>query len=163
MVPAPLDRTPQKVTVCGGGTGAQTLVPVAAGGLRCRVDIDAPFAGEAAQLRNNSAPCGGIEVTGAVVGKALPCRVSAHPVDVILGSEVVVLVLPAFAHENTLRQIATDSKIARTGSFFPNIISPPLWCVWRNRTERKQEEALGILHESPSLVPKGGEYGEGSV
>jgi hypothetical protein len=106
MVPAPLDRTPRKVTVCGGGNGAQTLMPIAAGNLGCPVDIYAPFADEADQLRDRSASHHGIEVTGAVEGKALPRRVSADPADVIPGSDVVVLVLPAFAHESTLRQIA---------------------------------------------------------
>ena len=95
-----------KITVCGGGNGAQTLAPVAAHNLGCPVDIYAPFADEAERLRAGIAAHGGLEVTGAVQGKARPRRVSADPAEVIPGSNVVVLVLPAFAHEGTLRQIA---------------------------------------------------------
>jgi len=94
-----------KITVCGGGNGAQTLVPIAARNLGCPVDIYAPFADEAERLRAGISAHGGIEVTGAVQVKAQPRRVSADPAEVIPGSDVVVLVLPAFAHESTLRQI----------------------------------------------------------
>ena len=103
-----------KITVCGGGNGAQTLAPVTARNLArvlygqyrgCPVDIYAPFADEAERLRAGVAAHGGLEVTGAVQGKARPRRVSADPAEIIPGSDVVVLVLPAFAHESTLRQI----------------------------------------------------------
>jgi len=95
----------RKITICGGGNGAQTLVPIAARNLECPVGIYAPFADEAERLRAGVAAHGGIEITGAVQGKAQPRRVSADPAEVIPGSDVVVLVLPAFAHESTLRQI----------------------------------------------------------
>jgi hypothetical protein len=94
-----------KITVCGGGNGAQTLVPIAAHNLGCPVDVYAPFADEAERLRAGVAAHDGIEITGAVQGKAQPRQVSADPAEVIPGSDVVVLVLPAFAHESTLRQI----------------------------------------------------------
>jgi len=94
-----------KITICGGGNGAQTLVPIAACNLGCPVDVYASFADEAERLRAGIAAHGGLEVTGAVQGKARPRRVSADPAEVIPGSDVVVLVLPAFAHESTLRQI----------------------------------------------------------
>jgi hypothetical protein len=66
-----------KITVCGGGNGAQTLAPIAARNLGCPVDVYAPFAGEAERLRVGITAHGGIEVTGAVQGKAHPRRVSA--------------------------------------------------------------------------------------
>jgi len=94
-----------KITVCGGGNGAQTLMPIAAHNLKCQVDIYAPFADEAERIRAGSAVHGGLEVTGAVQAQAQPRRVSADPADVIPGSDVIVLVLPAFAHESTLQQI----------------------------------------------------------
>jgi hypothetical protein len=94
-----------KITICGGGNGAQALVPVAAHGLNCPVDIYAPFSDEAQRLQAKAAAHGGIEAIGAVHAKARPRRISADPAEVIPGSEVVVLVLPAFAHETTLRQI----------------------------------------------------------
>jgi hypothetical protein len=90
----------RKVTVCGGGNGAQTLVPVAACSLGCPVDLYAPFGDEAERLR------GTIRLTGAVEAQAAPHWASADPAEVIPGSELVVLVLPAFAHEGVLRQIA---------------------------------------------------------
>jgi hypothetical protein len=88
-----------KITVCGGGNGAQTLVPVAARGLGCPVDVYAPFGDEAERLGRT------IRLTGAVETEAAPHRASADPAEVIPGSELVILVLPAFAHEATLRQI----------------------------------------------------------
>jgi opine dehydrogenase len=105
-----------KITVCGGGNGAQTLVPIAACNLGCAVDLYAPFGDEAERLRAGLAAHGGLEATahvggsahgsgGPVQAKARPRRVSADPAAVIPGSGVVVLVLPAFAHEGTLRQI----------------------------------------------------------
>jgi hypothetical protein len=94
-----------KITVCGGGNGAQALVAIAACNLGCPVDIYAPFADEAARLQASIATCDGLETTGAVRAKAKPRRISAEPAEVIPSSEVVVLVLPAFAHEATLCQI----------------------------------------------------------
>ena len=88
-----------KITVCGGGNGAQTLVPVAARSLGCPVDIYAPIGDEAERLG------GSIRVTGAVQAEARPRRASADPAEVIPGSAVVVMVVPAFAHESTLHQI----------------------------------------------------------
>ena len=99
-------QPPSKITVCGGGNGAQALVAVAACNLGCALDLYAPFGDEAARLRTGIAAHGGLETTGAVQAKATPRRISADPADVIPGSEGVVLVLPAFAHEATLRQIA---------------------------------------------------------
>jgi hypothetical protein len=105
-----------KITVCGGGNGAQTLAPIAACNLGCAVDLYAPFGDEAERLRAGLAMHGGLEATAhwsgsahrsgsAVQAKARPRRVAADPTAVIPGSGVVVLVLPAFAHEGTLRQI----------------------------------------------------------
>ena len=105
-----------KITVCGGGNGAQTLTPIAACNLGCAVDLYAPFGDEAERLRAGLATHGGLEATAhrsgsahqsgsAVQAKARPRRVAADPAAVIPGSGVVVLVLPAFAHESTLRQI----------------------------------------------------------
>jgi hypothetical protein len=94
-----------KITVCGGGNGAQTLVAVAACNLSAVVDVYAPLTGEAGRIRAGIAAHGGLEVYGAVQAKGRPRRISADPAKVIPGSELVVLVLPAFAHEATLRQI----------------------------------------------------------
>jgi hypothetical protein len=94
-----------KITICGGGNGAQTLMPIAAHNLDCPVDIYAPLGDEAQRLRVGVEAHGSLEAKGAVQARARPHRISADPAEVIPGSEVVVLVLPAFAHEATLRQI----------------------------------------------------------
>jgi hypothetical protein len=95
-----------KITICGGGNGAQTLMPIAAHNLGCPVDIYAPLGDEAQRLRAGVEAHGGLEAKGAVQATARPHRISADPAEVIPGSEVAMLVLPAFAHEATLRQIA---------------------------------------------------------
>jgi hypothetical protein len=95
-----------KITICGGGNGAQTLLPIATQNLGCAVDIYAPFGDEAQRLAEGIAAHGSLEATGAVQAQARARLVSADPAQVIPGSEVVVMVLPAFAHESTLRQIA---------------------------------------------------------
>lgn len=96
----------RKITVCGGGNGAQTLAPVAARNLGCDVDIYAPLTDEASRLRAGIAAHDGLETVGAVGVRARPRRVSADPAEVVPGSQMVVLVLPAFAHEPMLEQIA---------------------------------------------------------
>ena len=100
-----MELTTAKITICGGGNGAQTLVPIAACNLGCAVDLYAPFGDEAARLQAGITTHGGLKTTGAVRSSARPRWISADPAQVLPGSEVVVLVLPAFAHESTLRQI----------------------------------------------------------
>jgi hypothetical protein len=94
-----------KITICGGGNGAQTLAPIAARNLDCLVDLYAPLLDEAERLTAGISAHDGLEVIGAVQVKARPRRISAKADDVIPGSEIVVLVLPAFAHESILREI----------------------------------------------------------
>jgi hypothetical protein len=94
-----------KITICGGGNGAQTVVPVAACNLGCAVDLYSPLPGEAERLQAGVAAHGGLEVVGAVRAQARPRQISASPAEVVPGSQVVLLVLPAFAHELILQQI----------------------------------------------------------
>lgn len=63
----------RKVTVCGGGNGAQTLVSIVACNLGCPVDVYAPWGDEAERLG------GPIELTGEIGAKARPRRVSGSP------------------------------------------------------------------------------------
>ncbi|MGD2177689.1 MAG: hypothetical protein PVG71_07690, partial [Anaerolineae bacterium] len=95
----------EKMTVCGGGNGAQTLASLASSNLACDVDMYAPFRDEAHRLREGIGVNGGIEVTGAVQCRGRPRRVSSNAAEVVPGSSVVLLVLPAFAHEITLVDI----------------------------------------------------------
>jgi hypothetical protein len=94
-----------KLTICGGGNAAHVIMAIAphAG---WEVDVFAPLADEAERLQTGSA-AGGItasfgnrQITGH------PRRVSADPGQVIPGSRLVLLALPAFAHGDTLRAIA---------------------------------------------------------
>ncbi|MGD2148919.1 MAG: NAD/NADP octopine/nopaline dehydrogenase family protein, partial [Anaerolineae bacterium] len=95
-------RHVEKITICGGGNGAQTLASVASSNLGCDVDIYAPFRDEAERLREGIAAHGGIEVAGALRCRGRPRRVSADAAEVIVGSDIVLLVLPAFAHQSML-------------------------------------------------------------
>ena len=94
-----------KLTICGGGNAAHVLIALAAS-LGWEVDVFAPLADEADRLQAGAA-AGGITATfgnHSVTGQ--PRRISPYPVQVIPGSELVLLALPAFAHGNTLRAIA---------------------------------------------------------
>ena len=59
----------RKITVCGGGNGAQALVAVAACNLGCPVDLYAPLADEATRLQAGIAAHGGLETIGAALSE----------------------------------------------------------------------------------------------
>jgi hypothetical protein len=91
-----------KITVCGGGNAAHVLIGLA-GQAGWEVNVFAPLAGEAERLQAGR----GITIrqqNKTSIGQAR--RISANPAEVIPGSEWVLLALPAFAHESTLRAIA---------------------------------------------------------
>lgn len=97
----------RKITVVGGGNGAHTLGALAAArGLDVR--IWAPITREAESLNQGVAEQGGIEVLldngSRIMGK--PRIISDHPSRVIPGSELIILVLPAFAHKDLLIRMA---------------------------------------------------------
>jgi hypothetical protein len=98
-------RKVEKITICGGGNGAQTLASVASTNLACAVDMYAPYKDEADRLRDGIGAQGGIEVRGRLRGKGRPRRVSSDPAEVVPGSRAILLVLPAFAHESMLAEI----------------------------------------------------------
>lgn len=94
-----------KLTICGGGNAAHVLMALAAGS-GWDVDVFAPLADEAARLQSGAA-AGGVTATfgnASVTGQ--PRRISPDPAEVIPGSELVLLALPAFAHGHTLTTIA---------------------------------------------------------
>lgn len=96
-----------QLTVCGAGNGAHALVPIAAVNLGCRVNVYAPWGDEAERLAS-AAMVEGITAEG--LGEpiaARPCRVSADPGEVIPGSQVVLILAPAFAHEPILRSMVS--------------------------------------------------------
>lgn len=95
-----------KLTVCGGGNAAHVLVALAASA-GWEVDVFAPLADEAQRLQAGVAARGGIVArtrNSQVMGT--PRRISAEPGDVIPGSQLILMALPAFAHGQTLAAIA---------------------------------------------------------
>ncbi len=94
-----------KLTICGGGNAAHVLIALA-GHAGWEVDVLAPLYDEAERLRAGMA-LGGITAHFAdrvVTGRA--GRVGANPAEVVPGSELVLLALPAFAHGSILQTIA---------------------------------------------------------
>jgi hypothetical protein len=96
-----------QITICGGGNAAHTLAGLMAAQQELRVNVYTPFSEEVRQWLQGTTARGGITVItpdGTLTGR--PHRVSAEPAAVIPGSRLVLLALPAFAHESTLRAIA---------------------------------------------------------
>lgn len=95
-----------KLTVCGGGNAAHVLIALA-GQSGWEVDVFAPLAGEAKRLAAGVAARGGLVAragTRTIIGQ--PRRISPTPAEVIPGSELILLALPAFAHGSILQAIA---------------------------------------------------------
>lgn len=91
-----------QLTICGGGNAAHVLIGLA-GQSGWEVAVFAPLADEAERLRAGE----GITVHQpgkTSMGRAR--RTSADPAEVIPGADLVLLALPAFAHDATLRAIA---------------------------------------------------------
>ena len=96
-----------QITICGGGNAAHTSAGLLGARKEHQVNVYASFGDEAQRWRDGIAAGGGITVTsqeGSLVGR--PRKVSSDPSEVIPGSQVVLLALPAFAHEYILREIA---------------------------------------------------------
>lgn len=95
-----------KLTICGGGNAAHVLIALA-GQAGWEVDVFAPLNDEAERLRAGMAGPGGMIAHRGderLAGRAR--QVSADPAQVIPGSTLVLLALPAFAHGPTLQTIA---------------------------------------------------------
>ena len=96
-----------QVTICGGGNAAHALAGILAARQGLQVNVYTPFGDEARRWQRGMARYHGICVRsrdGTVVGK--PRRVSANAEDVVPGSEMILLALPAFAHQAILADIA---------------------------------------------------------
>ncbi len=107
------------LTVCGGGNASHILIALAAQA-GWDVDVFAPFGDEAERMR------AGVEARGCVTvfadGQTLTGRprcVSAAAADVFPGADLVLLALPAFAHEATLRAMADYLKPRTSIGVFP--------------------------------------------
>src|SRR5438094_4003630 len=94
------------VTICGSGNGAHALAVVASVSGDVEVDWLAGSE-ERARLLRAGLSRGGLCSTGAVAARADRIRsVSADPAAVIPGADVVLMLVPAFAHGRVLRRIA---------------------------------------------------------
>lgn len=97
------------ITICGGGNAAHTLAGLLASQEGVRVRMYLPYGDEAERWREGLRLEGGVRVVGASGGKiGLPERISAEAEEVIPGSQMVALALPAFAHAAMLRSMAAD-------------------------------------------------------
>jgi hypothetical protein len=95
-----------QITVCGGGNAAHISAGILGARKEHQVNVYASF-GDEAQRWQKGVAGGGITVTspaGSTVGH--PRKISSDPAEVIPGSQLVLLALPAFAHESILREIA---------------------------------------------------------
>ncbi|KKM10171.1 hypothetical protein SY88_14755 [Clostridiales bacterium PH28_bin88] len=106
-----MDVTICNLAVCGGGNGAHAVIPIARRNVRGRLTVYAPYADEAKRLEDGARVNEGIELVGLHQGlKGKPDRVSKTPQEVVAEAEMVLIVAPAFAHENMLREMAPYLK-----------------------------------------------------
>lgn len=96
-----------KVTICGAGNAAQTLIALLAADHTAIVTVYAPLADEAERLRQAMQPdgvCAMFPDGSRFCGHA--ATVTADAREAGEGVELVLLALPAFAHETVLRTLA---------------------------------------------------------
>jgi len=96
-----------QVTICGGGNAAHALAGLLAARQGLRVNVYTPFSDEARRWQLGMARNHGICVRsrdGTIVGR--PHWVSANAEEVVPGSQLILLALPAFAHQTILADIA---------------------------------------------------------
>ena len=97
-----------QITICGGGNAAHALAGLIASRREYTVNVYAPYGDEAEQWRKGIEARGGIALVShdGSTQMGRPERVSGNPDDVVPGSRVVLLSLPAFAHQTTFGDIA---------------------------------------------------------
>lgn len=94
------------ITICGGGNAAHTLAGILGSRDDCAVRVYAPFGDEAARWQAGIRQNGGITVvTPQTTFSGRPEVISSDPGEAVAGSRLVLLALPAFAHETILNQI----------------------------------------------------------
>jgi hypothetical protein len=97
-----------KITVCGAGNAAQLLVPLLANQGEHFITLYAPWAGEAARWRAVLGADGQVMLSrpdGSRLG-GRPLLITDDPV-AAAAAELVLLAVPAFAHEPVLRALAS--------------------------------------------------------
>lgn len=96
-----------QITICGGGNAAHTSTGLLAAREEHQVNVYLSMADEAQLWQAGIDSQGGMTVIrqeGTI--KSLPQMISSDPAQVIPGSQLVLLALPAFAHESVLGEIA---------------------------------------------------------
>lgn len=96
-----------QVTICGGGNAAHTLAGLLGSQPGLTVRIYVPLGDEADRWQEGIRLNGGITVhtpQGKILG--CPSLVSRSPAAAVSGSKLVILALPAFAHQAILEEIA---------------------------------------------------------
>jgi len=98
------------VTVCGGGNAAH----IAAGMYSkngAEVNLFFSFADEAKRFKESCDKAGGVTVTTKDTAyTGIPKVITADPAEAIPNSDLILLIVPAFAHEPILKQIAPFLK-----------------------------------------------------
>lgn len=96
-----------QITVCGGGNAAHTTTGLLSSHKEHQVNVYLSFGDEAEKWRAGLVAQGGMKVNrqgNAILGS--PEKISRNPAEVIPDSQIVLLALPAFAHESILKDIA---------------------------------------------------------
>jgi len=96
-----------QITICGGGNAAHTSTGLLAAREEHRVNVYLSMVDEAKLWQAGIDSQGGMTVLrqeGTI--QSLPQKISSDPAQVIPGSQLVLLALPAFAHESVLGEIA---------------------------------------------------------
>jgi len=94
------------ITICGGGNAAHTLTGLLASREDLSVRVYVPYGDEAERWQQGVRRAGGITVhTPAGERSGRPQLISRYAREAVAGSQLVILALPAFAHEATLEAI----------------------------------------------------------
>ena len=97
------------ITICGAGNAAQTLIALLAADSDTQVTVFAPLADEAARLAAASASEGiGVTFAGGEIVVGRPHCVTTDARSAAQDADIVLLALPAFAHESILRSLAPN-------------------------------------------------------
>lgn len=97
-----------RITICGGGNAAHTAAGLLSSCKGHLVNVYLSIPDEAKLWQTGIEEQGGLMVhrkTGSI--KGIPEKISSDPAEVIPDSQLVLLAIPAFAHESVLEEIAS--------------------------------------------------------
>src|SRR5438094_6204734 len=99
------------LAICGGGNAAHAVAVVASQNFDGDIVWLRGSEEKAESLRRGVFSAGGLRSTGVITGLADKVRtISSDPQEIIPGADLVVLVVPAFAHVTWLKKIAPHLK-----------------------------------------------------